>query len=193
MNIEPDSSLELQKELEPAEKLLWSGRPRQGLLFRSADALQIPFSLLWCGFAIFWEWGVLHIPEGTSGAFNGLFALWGIPFVCVGLYMVFGRFLMDIWQRSETRYAVTDRRVLIVTDMFSYRVKSLDLRTISDLTMTEKSRGEGTITFGKEVERAFGTFPGWPGRQTYAAPRLEAVPGAREVYRIIRDAQSATR
>jgi hypothetical protein len=70
----------IERELQPGERLLWSGRPRQGLMFRPADALYIPFSLFWCAFAIFWEVSVLK--EGLW-----FFVIWGIPFVLVGLFI----------------------------------------------------------------------------------------------------------
>jgi hypothetical protein len=38
---------ELRLELASGEKLLWSGQPGRGLRFRGADALLIPFSLMW--------------------------------------------------------------------------------------------------------------------------------------------------
>jgi hypothetical protein len=49
----------VQRELRSDEQLIWSGRPGRGLRLRSSDALMIPFSLLWGGFAIFWEYSVL--------------------------------------------------------------------------------------------------------------------------------------
>ncbi|WP_343730635.1 hypothetical protein [Duganella sp.] len=103
MNTIPE---EIKRELSPHEQLQWWGRPRQGLVLRRADSLAIPFSLLWCGFAIFGEYSALH----ASGA-PGFFALWGIPFICIGLYMVFVRFLADARQRSNTYYAVSNKRI----------------------------------------------------------------------------------
>jgi hypothetical protein len=46
----------LSAELGRSEKLLWSGRPRQGVFLTSRDASMIPFSLMWGGFSFFWEY-----------------------------------------------------------------------------------------------------------------------------------------
>ena len=48
------------------EKLLWSGKPRQGFMLRSSDMMMIPFSLMWGGFAIFWE--TMAVSEEISDA-----------------------------------------------------------------------------------------------------------------------------
>jgi hypothetical protein len=45
----------LSAELRRSVKLLWSGRPRQGVFLHSRDAGMIPFSLMWGGFSFFWE------------------------------------------------------------------------------------------------------------------------------------------
>jgi len=57
------TNFELEEELRPnlssGEKLIWTGKPKTGIVFRSSDAFMIPFSLLWGGFALFWETSVV--------------------------------------------------------------------------------------------------------------------------------------
>ncbi len=42
-----DAAQKIQKELEPGEKLLWTGQPAQGIRLRGSDVFMIPFSFLW--------------------------------------------------------------------------------------------------------------------------------------------------
>jgi hypothetical protein len=76
------------------------------------------------------------------------FAIWGIPFVLIGLYIMFCRFWVDARQRAQTLYAVTSERVIIVSGLVTRQVKSLSLDTISDVSLTEWGSGAGTIMFG---------------------------------------------
>ena len=64
---------ELRREMSPGEHILWRGRPRPGVRFRASDALLIPFSLMWGGFAVFWE-----AMAWTKNA-PFFFRLWGHP------------------------------------------------------------------------------------------------------------------
>jgi hypothetical protein len=86
-------NFELENELMPSlgsdEKLIWTGKPKTGIRLSSSDIFMIPFSLLWGGFAFFWETTVI----ATGAPF--FFILWGIPFVVIGCYMIFGRFFFD--------------------------------------------------------------------------------------------------
>jgi hypothetical protein len=175
----------IQFPLDRGERQLWAGTPRQGVVLRASDAFQIPFSIMWAGFAIFWERSVLR-----TGA-PLFFVLWGIPFVLVGLYITVGRFWADARRRSRTAYAVTSDRVIISSGLFTPTIKSLNLRTLSDVTLQERPDGSGTITFGPVAPfAAMYAGASWPGLPQVAS--FEMIPDARRVYSIIRDAQRAT-
>jgi hypothetical protein len=150
-----DSSVEsvIQSELSSDEKIHWVGKPDPSVIFNSSDLLAIPFSLMWGGFAIFWEWSALSIHDKVHGdgpgvAIGYIFPLWGIPFVCIGLYMIFGRFFYKAWKKSKTTYAVTNKRVLVVTQGFSQQVQAQFLDQIPVINKTISSNGVGCLTFG---------------------------------------------
>jgi hypothetical protein len=171
------------------ERVLWTGQPDAGRIFSSADIFAIPFSLLWGGFAIFWEWNALHI-GGFGSTRDGLpsisfFALWGIPFVLIGLYMIVGRFFYKVWARKRTYYAVTNQRVLILSEMFGRKVQSIYLSMLPALDTSIRADGSGTITFGSNssmdsfyANSGLGFFN---RRSAAIAPAFEDIPDVRIV------------
>src|SRR5678816_4482690 len=88
----------------------------------------------------FWEGGVIHVG-------NWLFAFYGIPLVGAAIYLLIGRFWGDAWQRARTTYAVTNERIIIEHGLFKPTSTSIDLRTLSEVTVRERKDGAGTITF----------------------------------------------
>ena len=177
---------ELRPELGSGEKLLWSGQPRRRVRLRGADAFLIPFSLMWGGFAIFWELSVFH----TNAPL--FFRLWGIPFVLVGLYLMAGRFFLDAWQRGRTYYGITNQRVLLVSGGFQRQVRSLSLKALPEVILSECGDRSGTITFGP-TPPMYGRLAGtsWPGAGKQLPPSFEMIENARQVYNQIQNAQRA--
>ena len=178
----------IRRELGPGEELLWAGRPRRGFVLRASDVFVIPFSLMWGGFAIFWEATVI-----LSDA-PWFFTLWGVPFVLVGLYVMVGRFWTDARQREKTLFAVTSERVVIISGMFSRQVKSLSIDTLSDVTLTESADGSGVITFGP-LPPWHGWYGGAYGQGfgQQSVPSFELAQEARRVYETVRAAQRAAK
>lgn len=74
--------------LRPGERTLWHGAPNVRAFTFAAPWLLVPFSVLWAGFVFFWEGTVV-----TSRA-PGFFAVWGTPFVLLGIYILVGRFVV---------------------------------------------------------------------------------------------------
>ena len=198
-------------ELDPGERLLWSGQPRRGIVFRGTDVFMIPFSLLWGGFAIFWEAAVLWGGHHGQGKVPFFFALWGVPFILIGLYLIFGRFLVDAAQRENTYYGLTDRRAIIVFGLFGSqprglailiymlagvawrRTKAIDLRTLTDIEMTESSDGSGTINLGPRPANYWwhtGEMPGLGHKLMY--PNFEFIPNVKQVFNQLRAARGSS-
>jgi hypothetical protein len=150
MNTIPAPALPIMRQLLADERLLWHGQPGQGIRLQPTDALMIPFSLFWCGFAFFWEFSVLTISGINFSTMSyedffpvmNFFALWGIPFCVIGLYLVFGRFIFDAWQRRRTTYGVTDQRILFLKGR---EVTALPLTTLPACHLRVGANGRGTI------------------------------------------------
>ena len=170
---------DLNARLLPGEKLLWSGQPGAGVVLTSRDVVMIPFSLIWAGFAVFWEYMVSH-----SNA-PPMFRLWGIPFIAAGLYFVAGRFVFDAWIRRRIRYAVTTRRILIQRPAPFRNFTAVDIERLPNATLTERADGSGSIRFGAAA-------PLW-GRSGMAAwtpaldptPQFLAIANARQIFDLI--------
>lgn len=135
-----------QPDLLSDERVLWAGQPRPGLTFGPGDLFLVPFSLLWGGFAIFWEAGALGFfdnhPEFT------LFALFGIPFLVIGQYLIWGRFLYKAYRNRRTFYSLTNQRILIVTLTRTRRLQSLFLQQVPTINKSVRRDGRGSLEFG---------------------------------------------
>jgi hypothetical protein len=172
------TNFDLEEQLRPAlvtnERLLWTGKPKTGIVFRRTDAFLIPFSLLWGGFAFFWE--AMAIATSTPLFFK----LWGIPFVLVGLYIMIGRFFVDAKQRAKTIYGITPYRIIIKSGLFTQNIQSFNIKNITGLTLSEKPDGSGTITFG--TGDAVANNQAGKLRSYKLSPRLELIDDVKTVY-----------
>jgi hypothetical protein len=146
-----DSSIAAAFEpyLRSGERIVWTGRPGQGVRFTRQDLFVVPFTLLWTGFAIFWT--VTATIQGPTG----FFTLWGMMFVAFGLYLCGGRLLHDAWVRARTVYALTDERALVLRRIVGERLLSAGLGQVD---LTRGRGGGGTIEFtGKGSSSPWGS------------------------------------
>jgi hypothetical protein len=174
---------EFRDRLLPGERLVWSGRPGQGIIFTGRDVFLVPFSLVWCGFAVFWTASAAMVTRTHGPGF--FFVLWGAMFVCIGLYFVVGRFLFDAWLRQGMRYALTDRRVLIDRPSPFANFTAVSLDRLPDANLSETASGRGTIRFGQPVA-VFGRA----GMSVWSpaldsTPQFLAIKDARSVFEMV--------
>ena len=121
----PAEKDELRSHLDSGEKLLWAGRPAQGIVLTRQDGYLIPF-------------GVLLVAAG-------------LRFIPMGIYiLIVGRLFAELWYRSRLIYGVTDRRAIIISGLRRRSVQSIYLSSLSALTLEERRDGSGTIYFGDQ-------------------------------------------
>jgi len=157
-----DAYSALKPYLHDGESLLWAEQPKQGLIFRPFDFFLIPFSLLWCSFAIFWV--IMAVNTGAPL----FFILFGVPFVLIGLMFVFGRFIMDILSRRHTFYGVTATRVLMQQGIRSKTMKAFNIDTLTNIQYEVKTDGTGNIFLMTKTPKnmAAQNMGWWPGGGT---------------------------
>lgn len=127
----------LERQIAPGERLLWSGRPQKLHGPRGAGRL---FAVFFLGFACFWELMALQTLTLGAGLFGILFPLFGIPFILVGIKLLFPQ--VGGPKPEEIAYAITDQRVLVVT---RGRVSSWELDSIQGVEKRYYQDGTGDL------------------------------------------------
>ena len=195
--INPNSMAAIQPELTSGESVMWAAQPKAGVIFHREDWYLIPFSLLWGGFAIFWEGGVSGIWGFTKGQHGApvFFMLWGVPFVLAGQYLIWGRFVYAAWLKKRTHYAVTNRRVIVVQNGWQRKMASCYLDSLPALIKDGGSNGIGTLRF-LQTPTIWARSRGWGA---WNALNVEGMPTFVDtedvdfVYRLISDLREKAR
>jgi hypothetical protein len=175
------AEVELRSYLDPGEKLLWMGRPIQGIVFTLLDWYFIPFSVVWLGVALIISLANL---KKTAAPVD---AVMSVLFIGIGIYWLIGRFFVDSFYRARLVYGVTDRRAIIASGVFRRSVQSIDLSSLSGLKLEERGDGSGTISFGDQP----GHPRGWHGPEfqaSSAGSQFFRVADVKKVYSILREA-----
>lgn len=132
-----DAQALLARQLAPGERLLWSGSPKKLHGPRGAGKL---FAVFFLGFACFWELMALQTLTAGAGIFGIVFPLFGIPFILVGIKLLFPQ--VGGPKPEEIVYAVTDQRVLVVT---RGRVSSWELDSVQGVEKRYYPDGTGDL------------------------------------------------
>lgn len=162
----------------PGERILWQGQPVQGLRFAPVDIFAVPFTAVWLGIVVVAFSAAVQEPEARSNPM--LFFM--IPlFVGVGLHMLVGRFVVDIFARRRTRYFLTNQRAVIESGLFRSSVSSVSLATAPEIRLQGGRSGRGTVHFGSSG--LFGMMPpNWPGISQHLPPAFHDIEDAEQIY-----------
>lgn len=124
------------------EYILWKGKPEKGNIFARRDIFTTLFGIMWLSFSLYWEYTAI------KGGASLLFALWGTPFICVGIYLVIGKHLQTAMLRNKTFYVITNKKIIVK------RGNRISMHTANDLPPMDveiHKNGNGTIYFCSEV------------------------------------------
>jgi len=189
----------LLQELAPGERLLWAGRPRQGVRLVPADVFLVPFGVIFTVIPLVIAIVLLVKGEGAAllDAIQGLAAL-----LTAGVYLLGGRFFLDARRRAHTFYGLTDRRALLVEDRGARRTTSIPLASAEPMALIEAGEGRGTIRFGvsrdeqtpviRQLHRGRGAGPSIVDAASARGgelPVFEEIEDARVVYEQLREVQ----
>jgi hypothetical protein len=173
----------ISARLHPGERLIWCGRPLSGIHFRRN---QIPGTLViavaMALFAIIPI--VIAITAYREGEAGGvIFA----AFFLLAASAAAGNYVREYRQRGRAAFGLTDRRVIVLSDVKEFQDWSLPLASLSEITLREQKDGSGSIV-------CFSTELGWnrPTRQKGVLPRplVASVVDVRHVHDLLLDARS---
>lgn len=154
------------------EPIRWFARPdvrRAGLLALRSWAFAIP----WTAFSIYWIW------SATQSSRDAVFPLFGVPFLVVGIWQMSAP-LRKMLLAQRTLYVLTAKRLAIIEDGWSRKVRSIHPLGFLSIARTERSDASGDIRivtgFGKDSE----------GGRTELSETLVGIPDVRSVESQIR-------
>ncbi|MBT0958016.1 aspartate carbamoyltransferase catalytic subunit [Alphaproteobacteria bacterium KMM 3653] len=136
--------------LHDGEEILWQGRPDHGVRLKGTNPAQALFHVFFIGFAIYWTVQATSISRSFSDGFARIFPLFGLIFVGVGAYNLFGKFFWQAYVRRHTFYTLTDQRAFIATDT------PIGAKTLSDYPIgpsTEIDWSGDSVYFARQRRR----------------------------------------
>jgi membrane protein YdbS with pleckstrin-like domain len=176
----------LEKHLKPNEKLIWSGKPVKKA-FILPGLVSIPFGLIFLVFSLFW------MQMAASMGVPAFFTLFSLPFVLVGVLVMFGPSVFQLMRYRNTEYMITDKRIITQTGAIGLDTRFVDFEKIQEvyvqIGIADRIFGTGTLI--AMTAGLSGFFPS--GSQGYGAmhglrPSFSAL---KEPYRVQKLLQEA--
>jgi len=125
-----NQSLNIDNILTPGESILWKGKPKKSAFIINKSIVMLPFALLWLSFDIFF---IIN------------FVFWGqFENILIFIIPFFAFHLMPVWiwlanvltanrRWKNTKYIVTDKRIIIQSGFIGTDYKTLYYKDISNV------------------------------------------------------------
>lgn len=177
----------IHNKLLPGEEILWEGQSQNTNSMNLSKGCSSIFGIFWLGLTLFWTIGAFIATRQATGtdAFSSImqiiFPLFGLPFVSIGVFLVFGAPIKRKKKNQSTYYYVTDKRIIINIDTqkspFFTSVFMHDLKGIHTIKNRDNT---GNIIFENHfIGRTYSS-------QGYSTPNI--MPGVSNCFYRIADA-----
>ena len=156
----------------PGEKVLWQSKPERGPFILSGVGGGSIFGLFFLGFAIFWV-----LTAAGAGA-PVEFWSFGMIFVFIGLFLVFGIPITQLLRYRNTLYTITDNRIITQTGIIGLDTRFIEFEWIRDIY----------VNVGV-IDRIFGTgslFLSTASGMVYTGSNLPTMLSLRDPYEVQR-------
>lgn len=147
-----------QKYMTPGEYVLWRGHPEKGNTFTAASAIRALFSLGVLAFCLVWE--ITAFRQGNSV----IMMVFGLPFIAVGLFMLWSSTLRGPYLRNKTFYVITNKKLMLKEGK---NIRFCDGHRLPPMQVKEHRNGNATLSFSYDL------FPSTVTRRTSAGFALE--------------------
>lgn len=135
----------LQRALQPGERVRWAGQPAPTRAVLGSLLLWL-FFIPWTAFAVFWMVAASGFEVPTFTQPNHWFALFGLPFVLIGLGGLSSPFW--VWRKvRRTIHVISDRRAFTLVGGRTMSVESWAPSQLDSITRTEQADGSGDLLF----------------------------------------------
>ncbi|HEX6591314.1 MAG TPA: hypothetical protein VF050_04890 [Moraxellaceae bacterium] len=148
MKLPPTLQQRLMQELQPGEVVAWAGQPLPGRLMRQGFLLWL-FFIPWTAFSLFWMSAASGFQLPNPARPEVWFALFGLPFLLIGLGGLASPFYMRR-KAASTVYVITSKRAFTLTLGRSSQMHSWPPEKLGRVSRTEHGDGSGDLVFASE-------------------------------------------
>ncbi|MDX2211795.1 MAG: hypothetical protein SFY66_00775 [Oculatellaceae cyanobacterium bins.114] len=145
----------ISRELEDGEFIKWIEQPLPRF-FTLQSLTYFFFGIPWTAFAIFWMYGAVGfkisaLHEGIK--FEHLFALFGVPFVLIGFWMLISP-LREWLKAFRTVYLITDKRAISIESGWFTTIRNYAPAQLKDLYRKERGNDTGDVVITTRLHRS---------------------------------------
>ena len=166
MRCDPVFDESLIAELQPGERLLWSGRPDTSPWLVPDDRTTLPISVCAAVFTIGFAAIIVTSTMGSGVSAFGVFAsLWGLMLAGFGLYVAVGRLFARRYFGPRTVYGLTNLRALVSKPGWRGGRQTTFVWLASGLAVYQRNchNGHATVMIGATLYQRAAVHAGDPG------------------------------